>query len=246
MPREHGSWSLALEPLVLGLAVAPSPAGGLLAVAVMAGFFSRRPLRLALRDASAVRRAAARGPLAVLVAVALSAFGAAVALAGVAWLGWLLPVAAAGAVFLYFDLRAAGREEIAEVAGATAFALVPAALAVLAGWSAPAAVAVALAMLGRAVPAVLTVRACLRSAKTGVRRPAPAMIGAGVALAAGLVGVRAGLAPAAVAWLFAVLAGRTWVLLLWPRPSLRARTLGMIEAGLGAFFVIAAALAWRA
>jgi hypothetical protein len=38
LPKEHGSWSLALEPIALGLLVAPSWAGGSLAVAVLAGF----------------------------------------------------------------------------------------------------------------------------------------------------------------------------------------------------------------
>lgn len=48
LPKEHGSWSLALEPLALGLLVAPSLAGGALAGAVLAGFFARRPLKAAL------------------------------------------------------------------------------------------------------------------------------------------------------------------------------------------------------
>jgi len=246
LPREHGSWSLALEPLVLGLVAAPSWGGGWLATAVLAGFFARRPLRIALGDASSARRRAACGPLAVLVGVALVALGSAIAWGGIAWLVWLSPVAAAGGVFLYFDLRAAGREEIAEVAGAGAFAAVPAALAVLAGWDAASAAVLAGAMIGRAVPAVLTVRACLRAAKTGERRATPALLGATVACLAGFAAVQAGLAPVVVGGLLGLLAGRTAVLLLWPRPTLRARTLGMIETGLGVFFVLVAALAWRA
>ncbi|MES1167658.1 MAG: YwiC-like family protein, partial [Oleiharenicola lentus] len=45
LPREHGSWFLVLEPLALGLLVAPSSAGGALAVATLAAFFMRRPLK---------------------------------------------------------------------------------------------------------------------------------------------------------------------------------------------------------
>ena len=158
---------------------------------------------------------------------------------------WLLPVAAAGAVFLCFDLRAAGRTEVAEVAGATAFALTPAALAALAGWGPASAAALAFAMLGRAVPTVLGVRACLRAAKTGERRVRPALVGAGVALAVGVGLVCAGLAPVAAAWGLAVPAARTVALLVWPGPALRARTLGMIEAVRGLLFVVGAGLAWR-
>ena len=39
LPNEHGSWSLALEPLALGLLVAPSAAGAALGLAAACGFF---------------------------------------------------------------------------------------------------------------------------------------------------------------------------------------------------------------
>jgi hypothetical protein len=244
-PREHGSWSLALEPLALGLLVAPSRGGAWLALAVGAGFFARRPLKIALGDSNPERRAAARGPLAACASVALGACGTALAAGGISWLGWLAPVALAGAVFLFFDLRGDGREEIAEVAGATAFAGVPAMLAALAGWSPIASLALALVMAGRSVPTVLTVRAVLRAQKTGQRRDGPAFIAAWLALGIGVTLAGAGLAPRTVAGLLGVLAVRAMVLLWWRRPALRARTLGIVEAVIGVVFVLVAALAWR-
>jgi hypothetical protein len=57
LPREHGSWSLAAEPLVLGLIAAPSSAGAALALATMAAFLARRPLTLWLGGASAMSTA---------------------------------------------------------------------------------------------------------------------------------------------------------------------------------------------
>lgn len=48
LPREHGSWSLALEPIALGLLVAPTRAGAWLALAAAAAFLTRRPLKLSL------------------------------------------------------------------------------------------------------------------------------------------------------------------------------------------------------
>ena len=39
LPKEHGSWSLALEPVAFGLLVAPSAAGAALALAAGLGFF---------------------------------------------------------------------------------------------------------------------------------------------------------------------------------------------------------------
>src|SRR5688572_31965504 len=71
LPKEHGSWSLALEPLALGLLIAPSWAGGALAGAVLAGFFVRRPLKAAF-TADLQRRREARGGLALLGMLALA------------------------------------------------------------------------------------------------------------------------------------------------------------------------------
>ncbi len=244
-PREHGSWSLAFEPLVFGLIAAPSVAGAGLAVAVVAAFLARRPLRSICRAAEAKERAPVVGPLVALGALAIVAFGGAVWVGGTAWLGWLLPTAAAGAVFLYFDLQAAGREGVAEVAGAGAFAWVPAAMAAAAGWESAAAGALAVVMLGRAVPTVLAVRAYLRAAKTGDDQSGAAIATSVGALVVGVALVRRGLAPTAAAGLLALLALRTGGLLVWPRPVWRARTLGMIETVLGIAFVLGAGLAWR-
>lgn len=246
MPKEHGSWSLALEPLAFGLIAAPSAAGGWLALGVAAGFFARRPLRIAWRDSSQVRRGEARVALAGCALAGVMAVAIATALAGFGWMVWLVPAALAGALFLSFDLRNGGREEMAEIAGSTAFALLPAAIAVLAGAAPLSAIALALVMCGRAIPTVLCVRSTLRGAKTGVRRPVPALIAAVSALAVGLVLARSGLAPVTAVVALAVLALRAIALLVFPRPALRARTIGMIEAVLGVAFVLAVALAWPA
>lgn len=246
LPKEHGSWSLALEPLAFGLIAAPSVGGAWLALAVVGAFFARRPLRIAWRDPSPERKAAARGVLAACGALALFSAGAAVATGGVAWLVWLLPSALAGAVFVGFDLRNAAREGAAEVAGAAAFSLLPAAMGILAGWGPWEAAALATMMCGRAVPTVLTVRAALRAAKTGECDAAPGLFSALAAVAVGSAFVLAGRAgwvgPAALGGL----AVRAFALLVFPRPTLRARTIGMIEAGLGLTFVLGVALAWRA
>lgn len=216
-----------------------------MAVAVVAAFFARRPLRLAFRAEDAEERALAVGSLVALGALATVALGATVWWGGLSWLGWLLPTAATGAVFLYFDLQAAGREGVAEVAGAGAFAWVPAAMAAAAGWEFAAGCALAAVMLGRAVPTVLAVRAYLRAAKTGQRQSGAALVTSVVALVVGVALVRSGLAPRVAAWLLALLALRTGALLVWPRPVWRARTLGMIETILGIAFVLGAGLAWR-
>ena len=50
IPAEHGGWGLLAEPVVLGLVIAPAPAGACLALAALAGFLARHPLRLWLLD----------------------------------------------------------------------------------------------------------------------------------------------------------------------------------------------------
>jgi hypothetical protein len=245
LPKEHGSWSLALEPVAFGLIAATSPAGGCLALAVVAGFFARRPLRIAWREARPERRTNARVALAACASVAALALLAAISVAGTGWLGWLVPSAVAGAIFLGFDLRNAGRAEAAEVIGAAAFAWLPAAFVALDGRSVAAPLAIAVVMSGRAVPTVLTIRAVLRENKTGVRRPRPALVAAALAFAAAAWLARTGDAP----WIATVALGlflaRTLALFGFRRFPVRARRIGMVEAALGLAFVLAVAPAFR-
>ena len=245
MPREHGSWSLAFEPIALSLLVAPSVPGAMLGVALTGGFFARRPLRIAWSERRADRRVAARTALCLCVSAAGLGLAGAVGLAGLAWTGWLAPVVIVGSVFAAYDTRGSGREEAAEVAGSAAFALAPAAFAILAGWEPARAVALALLMMARSVPSVLFVRAFLRATKTGLRRDMPALVTAGLALATAAFLYHRGIAP-----LFAVIAMLVFLLralavLVAFRPKWRASRIGMIEAVLGVGYVVGLALAWR-
>src|SRR5205085_7457904 len=51
LPSEHGGWGILLEPIILGLLIAPSRAGFLIALAALFGFLARQPLKLAMQDA---------------------------------------------------------------------------------------------------------------------------------------------------------------------------------------------------
>jgi hypothetical protein len=243
-PKEHGSWSLAFEPVALGLLAAPSPGGAWFWLAVAAGFFARRPLRIACGDANPARRAVARSAVAVCAAVAVAATAAAGALAGHGWLLWLAPAAVCGGFFLWHDLKNDGRDELAEVAGSAAFAFLPAAFAALAGWSAGAPAALGLAMCARSVPTVIFVRAMVRGRKSGRRT-------LGLAGAAALAAALAltGLASAGfLSWMVAALWGGLFlarVAIGACVSNLRAKTLGMVEAILGVAFVLTLAVAWQ-
>lgn len=253
LPREHGSWALALEPVALGLLVAPSGAGVALAVAVAAGFLARRPLKVSwTEDPLSPRRADAACWFMVFAGVA----GVALFAAGTGGLdfelgmgGWhplwpLLLAAPCGALFLWFDLRHEMREAEAELAGSAAFACVPAAFATLAGWSAGPALALAGLMLARSLPTVFVVRAYLRLQKRQPAARASALAAAvtAVALAAGLA--HAGLAPAFAAVPCLLLLARAVLLLAPFRPDWPARRVGLLEAALGAATLAALAVAY--
>ena len=234
LPKEHGSWSLAFEPVALGLLVAPSVAGGALALAAAAGFFLRRPLKLAITTPpDDPRRRPARRWAAVLLS------GAGLALAGAAALGsaralWPLALAApCGLLFLWFDLRQAMREAEAELAGSMAFALLPAAFATLAGWPGPAALALAVVMLARSVPTVLTVRTFLRLGKGWDADPLPTLTVSGLGFILVALVTWRQLAPTAALLVNGLLLLRTLWLVSTLRPHWPARHVGILEAVLG-------------
>lgn len=243
LPKDHGSWSLALEPVAFGLLVAPSAAGAALALAAVAGFILRRPLKLALAGNHDSRQPLAFVCATTLLLVGLSGLLLAARLGAAG--GWwpLLPAASAGAVFAWCDRRNGAREAAAELAGAVAFALLPAAFGALAGWPVAASLALAAMMLVRSVPTVLTVRNFLRLRKRQAFSIIPALLAAvaGIFLTARLAEYR--LMPWLAMAFALVFATRTFWLLLG-RPRLTARTLGITEAALGALMVSVLSVAW--
>lgn len=247
LPAEHGGWAFLGEPIVLGLLVAPSWAGACVALAAIAGFLARQPLRLWMGD----RRRGKRYPRTVL---AERAFAALVLVAALAVAGAILlargPVLIAlgvaaplAAVALALDLGLRSREAAAESLAALALGASAAAIALAAGR--PAALAFALwALLAlRALPTIAYVRARLR-----LDRGEPAKLAIALALhlaaaAAGLALARAGFAIAPLAWAFGVLAARAAFGLSPARPRWRAAWLGVSEVVVGLVFVALVALA---
>jgi hypothetical protein len=244
LPKEHGSWSLALEPVAFGLLVAPSAAGAALTLAAVSVFFMRRPMKLLFSRKSDPRQPLAAMSLAILFLTGLAGLLLAVRLGAVD--GWwpLLPAALAGAVFACCDNRNEGREGAAEIAGVVSFSLLPAAFGALAGWSLAASLALAAIMLVRSVPTVLTVRTTIRIRKSRPYIIAPALVtaGAGIFLVAWLAALR--LAPWLALGFALILAARTGWLLLW-RPRLTAKIVGITEAMLGVLMVLVLALTWK-
>ena len=244
-PKEHGSWSLALEPVALGLIAAPSLPGSALGIAVVAGFLMRRPAKIAWIDRSAERRARARAALAIGATIGLGAFVASGALTDPRLAAALLPAAIGSALFLTFDLRNDGREGPAELCGAFAFASLPAAFVVAAGGSWAAAGLLAFAMIVRAGPTVLAVRAWVRGAKQG-RIPRAAIVAPAAIAFLAVVGLaRSGALPVALVAATGALLLRAAIYAALPADALRARTIGLVELVLGAAYVAVAGAACR-
>jgi len=244
LPREHGSWSLALEPIALGLLVAPSRAGVLLAVAASAGFFLRRPAKILLAAADP-RRSLATLCAGILLCAAVAGLLFAGRLGGMVQLWPLLPAAIAGALFIWFDARNASRGGAAEITGAATFALLPATFATLAGWPAQNALALAAVMLARSVPTVMLIRVLLRRAKGQVVSTGTVLLTVGAATVMIFWLGGQALLPRPVTAISVLLLSRALWYLSPARFPLTARQLGFLELFLGVMFLLIAVLAWH-
>lgn len=244
LPKEHGSWSLALEPLALGMLLAPSLPAVALVIICLSGFFSRRPYKSAFALEHSIARRAAREALVMFTALAVGGgfFLLVLADATSLWpLGFAIPFAA---LFAYFDAQGEGRAAAAELAGSAAFAVLPMTFAILAGWSVSAALGLAALSLVRNVPTVLTLRTFLRQRK-GERLNALVPF---VAASLGAMLVATFAARGQIPWPAVggalLLLGRTiWLTGPW-RPAWSARRAGIAEAALGVAYLIVVASAY--
>jgi hypothetical protein len=245
LPKEHGSWSLAMEPLAFGLLAAPAAAGGALAIAALAGFFLRRPIRSLFREPAAPQRQWMIFCAIGLTAIAIAGLWLAAQSGGAARLWPLIPAALAGIAFVWFDSRNEARAEAAELSGAVAFGILSAAFGALAGWNVVESAALALVMLSRSVPTVIYARTYMRLRKGRAAARLPAFIAVVVALLLLAWLAAAKIAPWPAAIFGILLAARTFWLLGNSRPKFPAKVVGFTELILGLAMVLTVALAWR-
>jgi hypothetical protein len=249
LPVEHGGWGFLLEPLVLGLVLAPSPAGICLAGAAAAAFLARHPLRLVLTD----RRKGVRYPRTALAARFVVGYATAALvltvsgglLAAAPFWSAVLLAAPPALVALWFDARGRSREALPESAGAVALGASVSAIALAAGVPAgPAFGAWALLAL-RGVTAILYVRARLRLDRDLPSGKGKALLGhaAAVAVAGGLA------VPGWGPWLgvaaLSVMLARAAQGLSARRPRLRPQALGFQEMGWGLLTLVLLAVGYR-
>jgi hypothetical protein len=166
LPTEHGGWAFVLVPLLLGVLVAPSTAGGWLSLATVSVFLVRQPLKLALGDwrrgKTYARTRWAAGYAVGFGLLALVAAGLAVLTTQhTFWLPLVLAIPL-GVVQLAADLRRESRSLLAELAGAAALQTSGAMLGLAAGWPGERALALWLVLLVWATTSILYVRTRIR------------------------------------------------------------------------------------
>lgn len=247
-PPEHGSWGFLLEPLLLGLLVAPSWAGACLALATLGAFLLRHPLKIAVTDWRRGKRYArtAAAEKFVLLYGTLAATG----LVGVLWLGemrMLLPLVLAAPLALvqvvnYLSNR--GRDLLAELGGACALAAVAASLALGGGESWGVALALWAILIGRAIPSILYVRARLRLDRDKPFARIPVILSHLSAVVGVLILAAAGLAPVLAVAAMIILLLRAAHGLSAYRGRVRVPVIGILEMVYGFLVVFLTALGY--
>lgn len=246
LPTEHGGWAFLGEPIVLGLLVAPSWAGACVALATVAAFFARPPLKLFVPD----RR---RGKVYRRTRVAERAFAACV-IAGAAALAAalvlsrgpvLIAVGAAApvaAVAIVLDTSRRSRDLAAELAGALAMGAAAAAIALAGGLDRGQAFGLWGALAVRAFGTIAFVRARLRLERGEAWSPAAVTAWHGVTFALAWALALARLAPPTVVTAAVLLTARAAWGLSPARPRMRTVWLGVSEIVVG--LAVIALVAW--
>jgi YwiC-like protein len=245
LPVEHGAWSFLLEPVILGLSLAPSLAGLSLGIAALAGFLVRHPLRLVALDRGKGARHARTG---LAQRFAFSYAAAAFLFASAAFVsaerGFILPILTAAPLALgalLLDLRGRGRDLAAEIAGSVALGASATAIVMAGGGSHRAAWMAWLFLALRSVTAIVYVRARLARERGGVS-PVFGVMALHVVVIFVVAGLTLpGLAPVAAVAAFAILLLRAAHGLLLPPKGVRPQVVGISEVVFG---LITLALLW--
>lgn len=254
LPVEQGGWSLAGEPVVLGMLAVPSIGGFLVGIAAIAAFLARQPVKIVVADVY-WGRLVQRSSVAAVVAIVYLTTAAAALIVAVRMSGTdlLLPLLFAfpfAAVQVAYDGANESRQALPEVCGSIGIAGSVAMIAT-AGGAGDLGVVLWLLASFRNVGAVTYVRARLRLEKK--RRTPEITANVTVPIALHLLGLAAaaglaliGMAAWAAAVAMALLLFRTWVGLSSRRRCATPRQLGVAEIIYGGTFVVLTAVSFGA
>ncbi|WP_299430788.1 YwiC-like family protein [uncultured Meiothermus sp.] len=244
LPNEHGGWGFTLEPVLLGLLVAPTGAGLGLGVFALAAFLTRHPLKLWLAD---LRRGKQfpRTSIARRFALLYGAIGvsgltlAFITAKGSFWWPLIAALPLIG-LQLWFDAHNQGRNLIPEIAGAAAMGSVAAGIGLAGGLEAKLALGLWLVLAMRSLAAIYYARAQVRRARGESVNLAAVYIAEGLAITALILGMLAGLVP----WLSVVALAMLFPLSLFTlaRPPVPARLVGWTQMAFGLLVVASTAV----
>lgn len=247
VPTEHGGWGLTLEPILLGLIIAPSAAGVALGCAALLAFTARTPLKLVLVDRwrgrwlPRTRLAAQIAALEIGLVIAALAIAAATA-SGPFWIP-LVVAAPLIAVELWFDMRSRSRRLVPELAGTVGIASVGAAIVLADGAAGSLAAGAWLLVATRAFMSLPFVRFQLQRAKGQRHHRGAQDLAQVVGLVLAVIGVVVGWLPVAAVVMIAILGSVQLLLARVPPP--RAAVIGAQQLVLGLLIVVVVGLAMR-
>ncbi|QPC84416.1 YwiC-like family protein [Phototrophicus methaneseepsis] len=236
LPSEHGAWGFLLEPLLMGMMLAPSAAGVWLCVTIFAIFLIHQPLKVALKPSrkSGIRTRVAWRYVLVYTLIALIGFALTIRTdnqSGIFLVPFLLAVPLM-LVQAWYDAHGQSRALIAELCGSAALGAAVTALVLLAGWGIAPAFALWGLLLARTIPSIIYVRARLRRQRGQTIALSPTIGLHGLALL--LVALLAGFSL--LPWLsvpaIGILMGRAWYG-LQNTQKVRASRIGMAEMAYG-------------
>ncbi len=242
LPVEHGSWGFLFEPLVAGIAVAPSLASIWIATLVVGAFLMRHPLKVILAGG----KAKIGSPQTKLALKFLVIFAAVFCIGVIGSVFYARPesfvpfalVLPLAAYQIYCDATRSSRQLLAELIGSVAISSSIAVIALAAFWETPKAYTLWLIMIGRLIPSILYVRNRLKLEKGKVYSriiPITAHIVAFAMVSALAVYGVGSYLPAVM---FAVLLARSMVGLSTYRKKVKAMKIGIWEVIYGALTAV--------
>ncbi len=249
LPVEHGGWGFLAEPLVLGLALAPSWAGLAIALGTLAAFLMRHPAKLYWRNRNRLdlspRFRIARRFAVLYAALAATAFSAALALAGWRPLLPYLMLAPLLAVYGAFDVQNQARRLLPELTAPMGLAASAPAIALAGGWEWTGAWVLWILLQARAIPSILYVRARLRLERGNDIDRRPSSLSHVAAVVLGVALWSAGLGPLLAAAALVVLLVRAVRGLSASRRPAKAKEVGFSELAFGLGYVLATVFGYR-